>query len=80
MIIYTVKKGDTLSSIARANMTTASRIIADNGIEIKYMYACISRHEGKALMIVSVEDVDAAEALIAGTSAGNVHPGDIYRL
>lgn len=33
MIIYTVKKGDTLSSIARANMTTASRIIADNGIE-----------------------------------------------
>lgn len=32
MIIYTVKKGDTLSSIARKNMTTASRIAADNGI------------------------------------------------
>lgn len=30
MIIYTVKRGDTLSSIARQNMTTASRIVADN--------------------------------------------------
>lgn len=55
-------------------------LLKNQSHEIKYMYACISRHEGKALMIVSVENVDAAEALIAGTSAGNVHPGDIYRL
>ena len=43
------------------------------------MYACISRHEGQALMIFSVEDVAAAEALIKGTSAGNVRPDEIYR-
>ena len=55
-------------------------LLKNQSHEIKYMYACISRHEGKALMIFSVEDVDAAEALIAGTSAGNVNPGDIYRL
>ena len=55
-------------------------LLKNQSHEIKYMYACISRHEGKALMIFSVEDVNAAEALIAGTSAGNVHPGDIYRL
>lgn len=30
MIIYTVKQGDTISSIATKNMTTASRIVADN--------------------------------------------------
>ena len=48
--------------------------------EIKYMYACISRHEGKALMIFSVEDVNDAEALIAGTSAGEVDPKEIYRI
>ena len=56
------------------------KILTDNGIEIKYMYACISRHEGKALMVFSVEDVEAAEALIKGTSAGDVHPADIYRI
>jgi len=32
MIIYTVKKGDTLSSIARNNMTTVSRIVSDNDL------------------------------------------------
>ena len=56
------------------------KTLTDNGLEIKYMYACISRHEGKALMVFSVENVDAAEALIAGTSAGDVHPADIYRI
>ncbi len=32
MMIYTVKKGDTLSSIARRNMTTAGRIASDNSL------------------------------------------------
>ena len=32
MIIYTVKKGDTLSSIARRNMTTAGRLASDNSL------------------------------------------------
>ena len=33
MTIYTVKKGDTLSSIARRHMTTASRLASDNALE-----------------------------------------------
>lgn len=32
MMIYTVKKGDTLSSIARRNMTTPMRLAADNSL------------------------------------------------
>lgn len=39
MIIYTVKKGDTLSSIARQNMTTVSRLIADNDLVTPDMLA-----------------------------------------
>ena len=54
-------------------------LLKNQSHEIKYMYACISRHEGQALMIFSVEDVAAAEALIKGTSAGNVNPDEIYR-
>lgn len=55
-------------------------LLKNQSHEIKYMYACISRHEGKALMIFSVEGVAEAEALIAGTSAGEIDPRDIYRI
>ena len=33
MIIHTVQRGDTLSSIARRYMTTASRLASDNGLD-----------------------------------------------
>ena len=55
-------------------------LLTNQNHEIKYMYACISKHEGKALVIFSVDDVTEAEKLIAGTTAGKVNPGDIYRL
>ncbi len=54
-------------------------ILTDSGMEIKYMYACISRHDGKALMIFSVDDPQKAEELIASTSAGDISPDEIYR-
>lgn len=55
------------------------KILTDNGIEIKYMYACISHAAGKALMIVSVDDPEKAQELIASTDAGKVNPSEIYR-
>ena len=58
----------------------ALHILTDNEIEIKYMYACISHHTGKALMILSVDDPAAADALIASTKSGDVSPAEIYRM
>lgn len=55
-------------------------LLKNQSHEIKYMYACISRHEGKALMIFSVDKPEEAEALIAGTSAGEIDPKEIYRI
>ena len=55
------------------------KALTDNGIEIKYMYACISHEKGKALMILSVDDPEKADALIAATDAGKVNPSEIYR-
>ncbi len=55
------------------------RILTDNNFEIKYMYACISHAEGKALMIVSVDNPEAAEKVIASTHAGEIDPSEIYR-
>lgn len=54
--------------------------LTDAGVEIKYMYACVSSHDGKALMIFSVENAAEAEKIIASTDAGKVNPSDIYRI
>ena len=56
------------------------RILTDNGIEVKYMYACVSREQGKAIMVLSVVDPAKADELIRNTASGNVDPTLIYRI
>ena len=56
------------------------RILTDNGIEVKYMYACVSREQGKAIMVLSVADPAKADALIRNTESSNVDPTLIYRI
>lgn len=56
------------------------RILTDNGIEVKYMYACVSREQGKAIMVLSVADHAKADELIRNTASGNVDPTLIYRI
>lgn len=57
----------------------ALKVLTDGGVEIKYMYACISHEKGKALMILSVDDPKKAEEMISVTDAGKVNPSEIYR-
>ena len=56
------------------------RILTDNGIEVKYMYACVSREQGKAIMVLSVADPAKADELIRNTESSNVDPTLIYRI
>lgn len=56
------------------------RILTDNGLEVKYMYACVSREQGKAIMVLSVADPAKADELIRNTESGNVDPTLIYRI
>lgn len=56
------------------------RILTDNGIDVKYMYACVSREQGKAIMVLSVADPAKADELIRNTESSNVDPTLIYRI
>ncbi len=58
----------------------ALKVLTDAGIEVKYMYACISHEKGKALMILSVDDPVKANDIISDTEKGNVDPTSIYRI
>lgn len=61
-------------------MAKALEVISDNGISIEYMYACIGKTSGKALMVMRTEDIEKAEEILERNGFGNVDPKDIYRI
>jgi hypothetical protein len=58
----------------------ALTLLTDNGVEIKYMYACVSHEKGKALMILSVENPVEVEKMITQSKDGTTNPSAIYRI
>ncbi len=54
--------------------------LAEKDISVKYMYASMSHEKGKAIMILSVDDLDKAEEIIKSSSASVAEPSEIYRL
>ena len=59
---------------------TSLKSITDNGIFIKFMYACVSHKKGKALMVLSVSDLQKAEEIIKKNMGDIENPNEIYRL
>lgn len=55
------------------------RLLTDAGIDVKYLYACIGRTDGKALMILKTADLPQTEKVLAGAS-DPTRPDEIYRL
>ena len=58
----------------------ALKQISDNGIGVKYMYACTSHKKGKALMILSVSDIQKAEEIVKQSGQELLDPTEIYRI
>ena len=56
------------------------KTLTEKGIGINYMYACVSHEKGKAIMILSVDDVVLANSVIAEFDGDNVDPSSIYRI
>ena len=60
--------------------TKALKQISDNRISVKYMYACTSHKKGKALMILSVSDIQKAEEIVKQSGQELLDPTEIYRI
>lgn len=60
--------------------SSALKRITEGGISVKYMYACMSHKKGKALMILSVSDLEKAEAIVMAGGGDIEEPSDIYRI
>ena len=59
---------------------TAARALADAGIDVKYMYAFISRDQGRACVILRVEDNDAAVSALQAKDIEILGGEQIYDL
>lgn len=58
----------------------AIQLLADYNISVEYMYACIGRVSGKALMVIRVADYKQAEKILAENHAAVMSPDEIYRM
>lgn len=55
-------------------------LLAGNGTNIEYMYACVGKVTGKALMVIRTDDVERTEKLLHDSGYGSLDPNDIYRI
>ncbi|MBQ4274643.1 MAG: amino acid-binding protein, partial [Clostridia bacterium] len=40
------------------------RLLSESGISVEYMYAFTGKSDGKAIMIIQAEDLEAAEGIL----------------
>jgi len=55
-------------------------LLSGAGLNIEYMYACVGKQSGKALMVVRTDDIELAEDILHRGGYGDVNPADVYRL
>ena len=55
-------------------------LMSDNDIEVEYMYACVGKITGQALMILRTSDHARAEKLLSEKGYDKTKAGDIYRI
>lgn len=58
----------------------ALKVFFENDISVEYMYACVGKTAGKALMIVKADDNDKAEEVLSSAGYALANPADIYRI
>ncbi len=78
-----VKVTDVLAVVMKDHPGGAAEVLsllADNHIEVEYMYACAGKTLGKALMIVRVDDPAKAEEILCANGFGDTKANEIYRI
>ena len=78
-----VKVTDVLAVVMNDHPGGASEVLsvlADNHIEVEYMYACAGKTLGKALMIVRVDDPAKAESILCENGFDDTKANEIYRI
>ena len=55
-------------------------VLSENGINIEYLYAFVSRHQNTAYVLLRVEDNEKATAVLQAAGIQLIRPEDIYQM
>jgi hypothetical protein len=55
-------------------------LLSEAGLNVEYMYACVGKLSGKALMIIRTDDTEAAASTLRRGGYGDINPAEIYRI
>ena len=55
-------------------------LLSEAGINVEYMYACVGRLSGKAIMIIRTDDPIKAANILHREGYGDINPAEVYRI
>ena len=55
-------------------------LLSEAGLNIEYMYACVGRESGKAIMVIRTDDTELAADILHRGGYGDINPAEVYRL
>ena len=55
-------------------------LLSEAGLNVEYMYACVGKLSGKALMIIRTDNVEATTETLHRNGYGDINPAEIYRI
>ncbi len=55
-------------------------LLSEAGLNIEYMYACVGRVSGKAIMVIRTDDIELAADILHRGGYGDINPAEVYRI
>ena len=56
------------------------KLLSEAGLNVEYMYACVGRLTGKAIMVIRTDDIDLATDVLHRNGYGDINPAEVYRI
>lgn len=56
------------------------KLLSEAGLNVEYMYACVGRLTGKAIMVIRTDDIDLATDILHRNGYGDINPAEVYRI
>jgi hypothetical protein len=59
---------------------TVLHLLSGEGLNIEYMYACVGKLSGKAIMVIRTDDTDKTAEILERNGYADINPADVYRI